>query len=132
MNAFARIRSAVRPLLLGAALLAASSPLSAQSARVLGRVTDGAGNAVSGARVTVAAADGTQRATTSGRGGGFEFANLPAGTYVLRAEGTPRVGAREQRITLEPGQVISPVVRLLEDNRPQRAPGGARRPRPTP
>lgn len=129
MNAFTRIRTALRPLLLAAVLVAASSPLAAQSARVLGRVTDGAGNAVAGARVTVAATDGTERATTSGRSGGFEFADLPAGTYVLRAQGSPRVGAREQRITLAAGQVASPVVRLLEDNRVPRDSGGGRRQR---
>lgn len=127
MTAFARIRAALRPLALAAALLAASSPLAAQSARVLGRVTDGAGNSVSGARVTVQAPDGTHRATTTGQGGGFEFAGLPAGTYTLRAEGAPRVGTREQRITLSAGEVASAVVRLLRGN-PRRSSARGERP----
>lgn len=128
MTAFARIRAALCPLVVAVALLAASSPLAAQSARVLGRVTDGAGNSVSGVRVTVQAPDGTQRATTTGQGGGFEFAGLPAGTYTLRAEGAPRVGTREQRITLSAGAVASPVVRLLRGS-PERSAGHGERPR---
>ncbi|HEX8395256.1 MAG TPA: carboxypeptidase-like regulatory domain-containing protein [Longimicrobium sp.] len=125
MSAFTRIRAAFRPLLLAAALAAAAAnPLAAQ-ARVLGRVTDGAGNAVAGASVTVAAADGTERTTTTGPGGGFQFADLPAGTYTLRAERGSAGQARERSITLAAGQVASPVVRLLGGS--QRRPSGTRR-----
>ena len=111
------IRSARRVLgalaLMAAAAMADAEPAAAQGARVLGRVTDGVGNPVADARVTLVPDDtGTARhETTSGQTGGFQFGGVAAGTYTLRVarDGFP---AREQRVTVREGQVVSQVVRL--------------------
>jgi hypothetical protein len=100
-------------LLLGVAALAAGAPAGGQAARVLGRVTDGVGNPVAQARVTLLPLDADTRAheTVSGSTGGFQFGDVAPGTYTLRAarEG---FAVRERRITVRPGQVVSQVVRL--------------------
>jgi hypothetical protein len=99
-------------LLLGVAALAAAAP-GGQAARVLGRVTDGVGNAVAEARVTLVPEDagGQRHETVSGATGGFQFGAVAPGTYTLRAA-RDGMGAREFRITVRPGQVSSQVVRL--------------------
>lgn len=102
-------------LLLGAAaLLAGAAPVEGQAARVLGRVTDGVGNPVPGARVALVAQDAQAPAqeTVSGQTGGFQFGAVEPGVYTLRAT---RDGytVQERRITVRPGQVVSQVVRLL-------------------
>ena len=100
-------------LLLGVAALAAAAPAGGQAARVLGRVTDGVGNAVAEARVTLQPDDAAARPheTVSGATGGFQFAGVAPGTYTLRVA-RDGMGARERRITVRPGQVSSQVVRL--------------------
>jgi protocatechuate 3,4-dioxygenase beta subunit len=97
-----------------ALVLGGAGPLWGQEdARVLGRVTDGVGNPVAEARVTLvpegAAAAGQE--TVSGQTGGFQFAGVAPGTYTLRAT---RAGytVQERRVTVRPGQVTSHVVRL--------------------
>lgn len=116
-------------LLLGAAALAGAAPAEAQDARVLGRVTDGVGNAVAGARVALVpeGRDTPSHETVSGQTGGFQFAGVPAGTYTLRAarEG---VGARERRITVRAGRVVSQVVRLQRARSARPVASGAGRP----
>ena len=76
----------------------------AQAGRVIGRVTDGVGNAVPDARVALVAADSSAgvRSETTGETGGFEFAPVAPGTYTLRVE---RAGyrVREMRVDLRPG-----------------------------
>ena len=102
------------PALLLATALAGAAPLEAQAARVLGRVTDGVGNPVAQARVALVAEDAAApvQETVSGATGGFQFDPVPPGTYTLRAarEG---YSAREVRVAVRPGRVVTRVVRLL-------------------
>jgi Carboxypeptidase regulatory-like domain len=108
------VRVAVAALLLLPAL--GASPAAAQGGggegRIVGRVTDGAGKAVEGARVVLVPADTSvpERTAVNGETGGFEFAALPAGTYTVRAA-TARAG-REIRVTLAAGELQTLVARL--------------------
>lgn len=117
---------------LGAVLVAVAGMadgMAAQEARVLGRVTDGIGNPVPNAAVTLVAdsgGTGPQR-TVSGQTGGFQFQPVAPGTYTLRAE-REGYAVREQRITVRPGRVVTPVVRLTTAARPQRGMVAARTP----
>jgi protocatechuate 3,4-dioxygenase beta subunit len=107
-------------MVLAAGMLGSAGTLAAQDARVLGRVTDGVGNPVAQATVTLVGADGSAgKATTSGASGGFQFEGVAPGVYTLRAarEG---FAVREQRITVRPGRVVTPVVRLPTAGRSQR------------
>ena len=113
MNAV--VRRWVRALmLLGGLVLGGAGPLwGQQEARVLGRVTDGVGNPVAEARVTLVPEGATAagQETVSGQTGGFQFAGVAPGTYTLRAT---RAGftLQERRVTVRAGQVVSQVVRL--------------------
>jgi protocatechuate 3,4-dioxygenase beta subunit len=110
-------------LLVGALL--AGEPASAQGgaaepARVVGRVTDGAGNPVKDATLElVADADGTRAIASSGETGGFEFARVAAGTYTLRTE---RAGFAQgsTRVTVAAGERRTVIARL-RPGRPVRA-----------
>jgi hypothetical protein len=106
-------RVRVLALLLGVAVLAGAAPVEGQAARVLGRITDGVGNPVPQARVALVAegAQAPAHETVSGQTGGFQFAGVVAGTYVLRAT-RDGYGMQERRITVRPGEVVSQVVRL--------------------
>jgi protocatechuate 3,4-dioxygenase beta subunit len=100
--------------LVGLALVAVlSSPAAAQAGRVIGRVTDGVGNAVSDARVALVSADSTAvvRTETTGETGGFEFARVAPGPYTLRVE---RAGyrVREMQVDLQPGGRETLIARL--------------------
>lgn len=100
--------------LVGVALaMALSSPAAAQTGRVIGRVTDGVGNAVSDARVALVSADSAAavRTETTGETGGFEFARVTPGEYTLRVE---RAGyrVREMRVELQPGGRETLIARL--------------------
>jgi len=97
--------------LAAAAVLGGAGSAQAQDARVLGRVTDGVGNPVAGAQVTLVAEGGATVQTVTGTGGGFQFAAVAPGSYTLRAQAAG-VPAQERRITVRPGQVVSQVVRL--------------------
>lgn len=113
-------------MVLAAGMVGSAGTLAAQDARVLGRVTDGVGNPVAQATVTLVAEDGAaSQATTSGASGGFQFQGVAPGTYTLRAarEG---FAVREQRITVRPGRVVTPVVRLSTAGRSQRGMVAAR------
>lgn len=109
-----RITTARR--LLGAVLVAVAGmagEAGAQEARVLGRVTDGVGNPVADATVTLVPDDGAAgpRTAVSGQTGGFQFAAVAPGTYTLRVE-RAGYGVREQPIVVREGRVVTPVVRL--------------------
>ncbi|WP_420126788.1 carboxypeptidase-like regulatory domain-containing protein [Longimicrobium sp.] len=107
-------------LVLAAGLVGSVGTLAAQDARVLGRVTDGVGNPVAQATVTLVGEDGAAaQATTSGPSGGFQFQGVAPGTYTLRAV---RDGfeVREQRVTVHAGRVATPLVRLNTAGRTQR------------
>ncbi|HWK88747.1 MAG TPA: carboxypeptidase-like regulatory domain-containing protein [Longimicrobium sp.] len=94
----------------------------AQAARVLGRVTDGVGNPVAGAVVTLVPADSGRATltTASGPTGGFELRGVQPGDYTVRAE---RAGfaAREQAVTVRPDRITTTVVRLRASGRGGRA-----------
>lgn len=86
-------------------------PAAAQDGRVLGRVTDGAGNAIAGAVVTMADSGGAPRTTATGSTGGFQFDGVPAGEYTLRVAGEG-FAPRERRVVVRPGRPTTTVVRL--------------------
>jgi protocatechuate 3,4-dioxygenase beta subunit len=90
-----------------------AGPAAAQEpGRVVGRVTDGAGNPVKGAAVELVADAGGARATaTSGETGGFEFAGVAAGAYTLRAEGAG-FSAHTSRVTVGAGERRTVIARL--------------------
>ena len=97
-------------------LLATAAPAAAQAGRVVGRVTDAAGRPVQGASVVLVAADSTgtrtpARRETTGETGGFDFAAVQPGVYILRASGT---GFRERvvRVDLAPAKLESVIARL--------------------
>jgi protocatechuate 3,4-dioxygenase beta subunit len=100
-------------LLVGMTVMTGAAQAAAQDGRVVGRVTDGTGNPVAGARVTLVTADAPQRARTAvtGETGGFEFAAVPAGSYRLKADGAGRA-SREVAVVVEAGEVESVVTRL--------------------
>lgn len=108
------IRS-LRRVLGALALVAASvvaDPLAAQEGRVLGRVTDGVGNPIPGAQITLVPDGGAPPLrAVAGLTGGFEFAGVAAGTYTLRAE-RPGFPVFERRITVREGEIVSQVLRL--------------------
>lgn len=107
-------------LVLAAGVVGGVGTLAAQDARVLGRVTDGVGNPVAQARVTLVGEGGAAaQTTTSGASGGFQFSGVAPGTYTLRAvrEG---FAVREQRVTVRAGRVATPVVRLSTAARTER------------
>ena len=102
-------------------LVGDAAGLAAQDARVLGRVTDGVGNGLAEARLTLVPDDSAapRQQTVSGRSGGFQFDGVAPGTYTLRAERDGYL-VREQRITIRPGRVVTPVVRLAGSGRAAR------------
>lgn len=110
-----------------AGLAVDAARLAAQESRVLGRVTDGVGNGLAEARVTLVPDDSgsARQETVSGRSGGFQFDAVAPGTYTLRAE-RDGYAVREQRITVRPGRVVTPVVRLAGSGRASRAAARAR------
>jgi len=118
-----------RFLVVALALAAGSSvPAAAQAGRVMGRVTDGVGNAVPQARVALVAADSaaparppaTRAETTTGETGGFEFAGVAPGRYTVRVE---RAGfrGRELQLHLRPGSRETLIARLGDAPRRERA-----------
>jgi hypothetical protein len=113
-------------MVLAAGVVGAPRMLAAQDARVLGRVTDGVGNPVAHATVTLVGESGAAaQATTSGPSGGFQFQGVAPGTYTLRAE-REGFAVREQRVTVRAGRVVTPVVRLSTAGRTQRGMVAAR------
>jgi hypothetical protein len=115
-------------VLVGLALVAAlHAPAAAQDGRVIGRVTDGVGNAVPAAKVALVAHDSAAPArseTTTGETGGFEFARLRPGRYTVRVE---RAGfrVREMQVQLPPGGRETLIARL--GNAPRREPNAEQR-----
>ena len=90
----------VRAAVVAGALLSLAAPAAAQAGRVIGRVTDAAGNPVANARVVLVSADSgaAQRTATTGETGGFDFASVPPGHYPLRAAAA---GFRERQLRVE-------------------------------
>lgn len=104
-----------------------SGPAAAQAGRVMGRVTDGVGNAVPQAKVALVAHDSaaparaaaTRAETVTGETGGFEFAGVAPGRYTVRVE---RAGfrGRELQLHLRPGTRETLIARLGEAPRRER------------
>ncbi len=112
--------------LVGVALaVALHAPAAAQNGRVIGRVTDGVGNAVPAAQVVLVAADSAgavRKETVTGETGGFEFARLTPGRYTVRVE---RAGyrVREMEVHLPPGGRETLIARLGSAPRRERVAG---------
>jgi iron complex outermembrane recepter protein len=90
-----------------AVLLAAGSPLRAQTGAVHGTVADDAGRPLAGTRVSVV---GTALATESRTDGRFDFAAVPAGSRSVRAQ---RLGYRQSVQTVEVRSGDVSLVRLV-------------------
>lgn len=93
-------------------LLSPGRSTAQEPGRVVGRITDDAGNPVRGATlVLVSDADSSRTGTTSGETGGFEFARVTAGTYTLRVE-RRGFATRTARVKVEPGERETVIARL--------------------
>jgi hypothetical protein len=111
---FAAARPRVAMLL--ALLAMAAAPAWAQgTGSITGRVTGADGQPIAGARVTAAAGGSVRRAATTGEAGTFRLANLPAGTYRVRAQ---RIGfaAAEQAVSVAAGAVARAELALSEES----------------
>lgn len=112
-----RLDRASRPVLLllalAAALLLAGFRAAQDTGRIVGRVTDHAGNPVAGAAVVARHADAgvPGRATRTGDTGGFQLTGLPAGRYAVRAE-RDGLAPAEQAVELEQGEREAVIFRL--------------------
>jgi len=120
----------MRQVLIGVMLAAAvHTGASAQAGRVIGRVTDGVGNAVPSAEVVLVTPDSTAvaRKETTGETGGFEFARVQPGQYTLHVR---RAGYRPREIPVQlaPGGRETLIARLGTAPRRER-PAGERTPR---
>ncbi|HEY0017905.1 MAG TPA: carboxypeptidase-like regulatory domain-containing protein [Longimicrobium sp.] len=129
MTRMASARRALGAVMLAVAgMMAGADEGAAQDARVLGRVTDGVGNPVANAAVTlVPEGGGAGQSAVSGPTGGFQFQAVAPGTYTLRAE-RGGFAVQEQRITVRAGRVVTPVLRLTGGGRVGRGTVAARAP----
>ena len=86
------------------------APLQAQGGSLKGTVSDSAGNALSGATITI---EGTTLKAISGNSGAYQIANVPAGTYSVRAR---LIGytAQAARVTIARGEEITRNFALLQ------------------
>ncbi len=100
--------------LLSLALVLAWSPsAAAQSPSLNGFVTDPSGAAVAGAQVTVRNVNtGAERATVSGRGGGYQVLALPVGDYEIIVKKPGFAQTIRTGIQLAVGQVAAANLRL--------------------
>jgi hypothetical protein len=78
-------------------------PLFAQTAGLHGKVTDASGALVPGASVTIVSAAGFTRTALSGDDGGYEFADLPSGSYTVQAS-APQLVMAAVKVSLKGGQ----------------------------
>jgi uncharacterized protein (DUF2141 family) len=112
-----RLDRASRPVILllamAAALLLAGFRGAQDTGRIVGRVTDHAGNPVAGAAVVARHADPQVpgRTTRTGDSGGFQLTGLPAGRYAVRAE-RDGLAPAEQAVELERGEREAVILRL--------------------
>lgn len=108
------IPGAVRSMALLLVLLGGAGTVRAQeTGQLVGRVTDGVGRAVEGARVEVVRDEPAAQGQTarSGETGGFGFGALAPGRYRVRVEHAG-FQPREDRVTVEPGERRTLIVRL--------------------
>ena len=106
-------RPVILLLALAAALLLAGFRDARDTARIVGRVTDLAGNPLGGAAVSARHADPTVmgRFTLAGETGGFQLTGLAAGRYAVRAE-REGYAAAEQAVELAEGERKTVILRL--------------------
>jgi hypothetical protein len=79
-----------------------SLPIFAQTAALRGRVTDVSGAVVPHAEVTIAGPGGFKQTTMAGNDGGYEFAQLPPGTYTVQAA-APQLAMPAIKVSLKGG-----------------------------
>jgi protocatechuate 3,4-dioxygenase beta subunit len=91
----------------------AATALEAQSARLLGRVTDSRGRPLRDAAVVLEpeGAAGHRVATASGATGGYQFTGVAPGVYRV-STGRPGYRGDELRVRVKEGLVLVPVFRL--------------------
>lgn len=112
-----RMDRASRPVILllalAAALLLAGYRAPHAAGRIVGRVTDTAGNPLAGAAVSArrAGADAPGAETRTGETGGFQLEGLPPGSYVVHAE-RAGFGSAEHAVGLDPGGRATVILRL--------------------
>lgn len=112
-----RLDRASRPVILllalAAALLLAGFRAVQDTGRIVGRVTDTAGNPLAGAAVSARHADPDVlgRATRTGESGGFQLTELPPGRYAVRAE-RDGYAPGEQAVELAEGERKTVILRL--------------------
>lgn len=112
-----RVERASRPVILllalAAALLLAGFRTAQDAGRIVGRVTDAAGNPLAGAAVTAlpAEADAPRLETRTGETGGFQLSGLRPGRYTVRAERRGYAPAG-QGVELGPGGRGTVILRL--------------------
>lgn len=113
-----RRRTAALRMVLPALLALGLGGAAREPGRIVGRVTDRAGNALGDAAVTVARTDapGPARSTRSGETGGFEIAGLPPGSYRVAAARSGYAPA-EQAVALGSGERRTLTFRLREARR---------------
>ena len=103
-----RIRSLRRALVLCLALLVCPGAFAQISANLRGRVLDGAGAAVAGARISLTAtATGVQQRGVSSGTGDYLFANLNPGAYSVDVAATGFEHLQRDGITVIVGQTVS-------------------------
>lgn len=112
-----RLDRASRPVILllalAAALLLAGFRGVQDTGRIVGRVTDTAGNPLAGAAVSARHEDpdALGRATRTGESGGFQLTGLPPGRYAVRAE-RDGYAPGEQAVELAEGERETTILRL--------------------
>ncbi|HEX2191546.1 MAG TPA: carboxypeptidase-like regulatory domain-containing protein [Longimicrobiaceae bacterium] len=106
-------RPVILLLALAAALLLAGFRPAQDAGRIVGRVTDTAGNPLAGAVVSASPADPAAAGveTRTGETGGFQLAWLPPGRYTVRAS-VPGYAPAGQEVTLPPGGRETAILRL--------------------
>jgi iron complex outermembrane receptor protein len=105
------LRALAVAALLGGLLVGAVREVSAQAPATVdlsGRVTNGRGEPVAGARVVARGA--VQRAATTDRAGAYRLEGLPSGRYSLRVEAAGYRGAGREVAAVAPGVVTDLVV----------------------
>lgn len=112
-----RLDRASRPVILllalAAALLLAGFRGVQDTGRIVGRVTDAAGNPLGGVAVSARHVDPQVlgRATRTGDTGGFQLTGLPSGRWVVRAE-RDGFAPGEQAVEVGPGEREAMILRL--------------------
>ena len=101
----------LRIILMSLAILAICGIADAQETSIVGQVVDAQGATVASASVTAQSASGESYKTTTDKSGNFQFPNLTAADYSVRAEG-PGFSPTVEKITLLVGQSLQVTIKL--------------------